>query len=125
MPASRKDETTAEDVDRYLAGIPEGARKTLEKLRKDIRAAAPRATEHISYEMPTFKMDGRFLVSYAAWKKHCSLYPVSASSLAALGEDRGKYDVNEKGTLRFPPDKPLPAALVRKVVRARLAEGAR
>jgi uncharacterized protein YdhG (YjbR/CyaY superfamily) len=72
--------------------------------------------------MPTFKHEGRFLVSYAAWKKHCSLYPVSASSLEAIGEDPKRFDVNEKGTLRFPPDKPLPQALVHKLVKARLSE---
>jgi uncharacterized protein YdhG (YjbR/CyaY superfamily) len=117
----RKDETTAEDVDRYLAGVPEESRKTLEKLRKSIRAAAPKATEHISYGMPTFKMDGHFLVSYAAWKKHCSFYPVSAYSLEEVGEDPQAYDVS-KGTLRFPPNEPLPATLVRKLVKARIAD---
>ncbi len=72
--------------------------------------------------MPTFKLDGRFLVSYAAWKKHCSLYPVSAASLEAIGEYPAEYDVNEKGTLRFPLDSALSSALVRKLVRARIAE---
>ena len=122
MPPSKRNETTAKDVDRYLASVPQGARETLEKLRKSIRAAAPKATEHITYGMPTFKVDGRFLVSYAAWKKHCSLYPVSASSLREVGEDPGRYDANGKGTLRFPPGEPLPATLVRKLVRARIAD---
>jgi uncharacterized protein YdhG (YjbR/CyaY superfamily) len=119
---SKKDETSAKDVDRYLAGVPEEARATLEKLRKDIRAAAPKASEHITYDMPTFKMNGRFLMSYAAWKKHCSLYPVSEYSLRAVGEDPERYDVNQKGTLRFPLNKPLSATLVRKLVKARIAE---
>ena len=118
----RKDTTSAKDVERYLEGVPTEARSALERLRKAIRAAAPKATEHISYGMPTFKLDGRFLVSYAAWKKHCSLYPVSASFLVALGEDPQKYNVNEKGTLRFTPEQPLPAALVRKLVKARIAD---
>jgi uncharacterized protein YdhG (YjbR/CyaY superfamily) len=121
MPGKIKETTSTKDVDEYLAAVPEEARATLEKLRKAIRAAAPRATEHISYGMPTFKMDGRFLVSYAAWKKHCSLYPVSAHSLEEIGEDPEGYDVS-KGTIRFPPDEPLSAALVRKLVRARIAE---
>lgn len=121
MPAG-KSETTAKDVDRYLAGVPEPARGTLEKLRASIRAAAPKATEHISYEMPTFKLDGRVLFHYAAWQKHCSLYPVSAASLEAIGESTKEYDVSPKGTLRFPLDRALPAALVRKLVKARIAE---
>ncbi len=108
------------EVDAYLANVPEEPRAALEKLRKAIRAAAPTATETISYGMPTFKMNGRFLVSYAAWKKHCSLYPVSASSLEAVGEDPAEFDVS-KGTVRFPHAKPPPASLVRKLVKDRIA----
>lgn len=115
-------DSSAEDVDRYLEKVPDDARASLEKLRRAIRAAAPDATEHITYGMPTFKLNGRFLVSYAAWANHCSLYPVSTASLKAIGEDPSKYDVNEKGTLRFPPGEPLTATLVRKLVKARVAE---
>jgi uncharacterized protein YdhG (YjbR/CyaY superfamily) len=122
VPASKKKETTAADVDRYLAGVPEPARGTLEKVRAAIQAAAPQATEQISYEMPTFKLDGRVLFHLAAWKKHCSLYPVSAAMLETVGQDPKKYDLSEKGTLRFPLDRALPASLVRKLVKARIAE---
>jgi uncharacterized protein YdhG (YjbR/CyaY superfamily) len=117
----KKPESGAKEVDAYLAQVPKGQRAALETLRKTIRSAAPKATETISYGMPAFKLDGRFLVSYAAWKKHSSLYPVSAFSLKAVGEDPAKFDVS-KGTLRFPPTEPPPASLVRKLVKDRIAD---
>ena len=110
-------------VEDYLAALPEGQRAALEKLRKAIRAAAPKATEKISYAMPAFEQDGRFLVSYAAFKDHCSLYPASAAVMEALGDELGPY-FSGKGTLRFRADEPIPAALVRKIVRVRLQEHA-
>jgi uncharacterized protein YdhG (YjbR/CyaY superfamily) len=73
-------------VDDYLASLPEEPRTALEKLRKTIRAAAPKATETISYQMPTFKDHGRFLVSYAAFKNHCSLFPASKAVMEAHGK---------------------------------------
>jgi uncharacterized protein YdhG (YjbR/CyaY superfamily) len=117
----RKDETSAEDVDRYLAGVPEESRKTLEKLRKSIRAAAPGATEGISYGIPAFKLGGRPLVSYAALKDHCSFFPMSPAVLEAHRGELKKYET-AKGTIRFPTNKSLPAALVGKIVKARIAE---
>src|SRR5207249_6390288 len=97
------------------------SRVALEKLRKTIKSAAPEATETISYQMPAFKDHGRFLVSYAAFKDHCSLFPASYAVMEALGEELKPY-VSGKGTLRFTADKPIPAALVRKIVRTRLEE---
>jgi len=110
-------------VDDYLAALPEEPRAALEKLRKTIKAAAPEATETISYQMPTFKDQGRFLVSYAAFKNHCSLFPASGAVMEALGEELKPY-FSGKGTLRFTADKPIPAALVKKIVKARLEENA-
>jgi len=110
-------------VEDYLAALPEEQRAALEKLRKTIRSAAPEATETISYQMPAFKDRGRFLVSYAAFKDHCSLFPASNAVMDALGEELKPY-FSGKGTLRFTADKPLPAALVKKIVKARLEENA-
>jgi uncharacterized protein YdhG (YjbR/CyaY superfamily) len=114
---------TPTSVEDYLGALPQEQRAALEKLRKTIRAAAPQATEKISYAMPAFEQDGRFLVSYAAFKDHCSLYPASAAVMEALGDELGPY-FSGKGTLRFRADEPIPAALVRKIVRVRLQENA-
>lgn len=110
-------------VEEYLAALPKKSRAALEKLRKGIRAAAPNATETISYQMPAFKDHGRFLVSYAAFKEHCSLFPSSEAVIEALGEEL-KPNLSGKGTIRFTADKPLPARLVRKIVKIRLEENA-
>jgi uncharacterized protein YdhG (YjbR/CyaY superfamily) len=114
---------TPTSVDEYLAGLPEEQRAALEKLRETIRAAAPQATETISYGMPAFQQDGRFLVSYAAFKDHCSLYPASSAVREALGDEIQPY-FSGKGTLRFQADEPIPAALVKKIVKRRLEENA-
>jgi uncharacterized protein YdhG (YjbR/CyaY superfamily) len=108
-------------VEEYLDALPETPRAALEKLRKTIKAAAPEATETISYHMPTFKLDGRFLVSYAAFKEHCSLFPASAKVLEACGEEL-KPHFSGKGTIRFTADMPLSSALVRKIVETRIEE---
>src|SRR5437870_10511681 len=102
-------------VDDYLAALPEEPRAVLAKLRKTIKEAAPEATETISYQMPAFKDQGRFLVWYAAFKDHCSLFPASAWVLKAHGQELKPY-FSGKGTLRFTADKPIPAALVKKIV---------
>ena len=109
----------AKDVDDYLAGVPKEARATLDKLRKTIKAAAPRATEVISYQMPMYKQNG-MVVGFAAFKDHCSLFPGSAV-MDAHKEELKRYDTS-KGTIRFPANKPLPAALVKKLVKARIKE---
>jgi uncharacterized protein YdhG (YjbR/CyaY superfamily) len=110
-------------VEEYLAALPEEPRAALEKLRKTIKAAAPGATETISYQMPAFKDRGRFLVSYAAFKNHCSLFPASKAVLEELGEELKPY-FSGKGTIRFQADKPLPDALVKKIVKVRIEENA-
>ncbi len=115
--------TAPRSVEEYLAGLPEGSRAALEELRRTIKAAAPEATEAISYQMPAFKDQGRLLVSYAAFKDHCSLFPASGTVIETLGDDLKPY-FSGKGTIRFTPDEPLPASLVRKVVEARLEENA-
>jgi uncharacterized protein YdhG (YjbR/CyaY superfamily) len=104
-------------------GLDEGAQddaQALQKLRKTIKAVAPEATEVISYQVPAFKLHGRPLVSYAAFKDHCSFFPMSTTVVEALGEELKPY-VAARGTLHFTPDKPIPAALIRKV-KARIDE---
>jgi uncharacterized protein YdhG (YjbR/CyaY superfamily) len=110
----------ARDFDDYLAATPEPARTTLQELRGTIRAAVPEATETIMYRMPTFRYQGKALVALAAAKGHCSLHLMGYIP-AELEADLEKYDTG-KGTIRFPVDKPLPAALVRKVVNTRIAQ---
>jgi uncharacterized protein YdhG (YjbR/CyaY superfamily) len=115
--------TTPTSVEEYMAGIPQGSRTVLEKLRKAIKAAAPEAAETISYLMPAFKLDGRFLVSYAAFKRHYSLFPASDAVIEALGDELTPYLVGS-GTIRFPANKPIPASLVTRIVAIRFAENA-
>jgi uncharacterized protein YdhG (YjbR/CyaY superfamily) len=108
-------------VEEYLSQVPEDARAALEKLRKTIRAAAPNTTEAISYQMPTFKYRGRALVGFAAFKDHCSLFPYSGKVLDSFKDELGSFKTS-KGTIQFAPDEPLPAAVVKKIVKARIAE---
>ncbi len=105
--------------DDYLAGLSEEKRKALQKLRKTIRAAAPKAEECISYGIPAFRLNGKFLMAYAAAANHCAFYP--GSVLQTLRKELSAYDTS-KGTIRFPAEKPLPASLVRKVVQLRIRQ---
>jgi uncharacterized protein YdhG (YjbR/CyaY superfamily) len=108
-----------QSVDEYLADLPEEARATLEKIRKAIRAAAPKATEVISYQVPMYKHHG-MLVGFAAFKDHCSLFP-GTRAIAAYKDELKAYKTS-KGTIRFPIGKPLPAGLVKKLVKIQIAE---
>jgi uncharacterized protein YdhG (YjbR/CyaY superfamily) len=109
------------DIEAYFAGLPADKRAALQKLRKDIQAAAPHAEEGLSYGLPGFRLNGRPLACFAAAADHCSLHPMSAAVIRAHAADLAGYETS-KGTIRFPPGKPLPAALVRKIVRTRMAE---
>jgi uncharacterized protein YdhG (YjbR/CyaY superfamily) len=115
--------TPPEDVDDYLASVPAEARTALEKLRRSVRTAAPEATEIISYGVPRFMHNGSPLVSFWAAKSFCSFYLMSPALLQAHAEDLKDFDWS-KATIRFPSDEPLPAALVKKLVKARMAENA-
>src|SRR5579859_963875 len=117
--ARAKGKGAPKSVDEYLAGVPEPARGTLNKIRAAIRSAAPsEATEVISYGIPAFKHNG-VLVWFAAFSNHCSLFPTAAVIEKFKNELKG-YTIS-KGTIQFPADKPLPAALVKKMVKARVA----
>ncbi len=107
-------------TDEYLASFTKDKRAVLEKLQAAIVAAAPGAEEGFSYGMPAFKLGGRSLIWFAAWKDHYSLYPMSSAVKNAYADLSG-YETS-KGTIRFPASKPLPYGLVRKLVKARIAE---
>ncbi len=108
------------NVDEYFAGVPEPARSTLNKMRVAIRSAVPpEAAETISYGMPAFKHKG-VLVWFAAFSKHCSLFP--GSSVIEAFKNKLKGFSTSKGTIHFPTDKPLPTALIKKLVKARVAQ---
>lgn len=111
----------SDEVDTFLAGLAPETRAALEGLRRTIAKAAPDAVEGISYGVPAFKYRGRPLVSFGAGKNHCSFYVQSPDVMDAYGDELGQFDT-AKGTIRFAPDKPLPAGLVTKLVKARMAE---
>ena len=108
-------------INEYLAAVSADKRAALEKLRKTIRAIVPKVEECISYGLAAFRLDGQVLVGFGAAKNHCAFYPWSGTTVAAHEDLLKGYDTS-KGTIRFPADKPLPVALVRKLVKARMAE---
>ena len=107
-------------IDEYLAALSDDKRAALEKVRKTIHAAAPKAEECISYQIPAYRQNG-MLVGFGATAKHCAFYLMSSSTVAAHKDELEDYDTS-KGTIRFQADNPLPDALVRKLVKARIAE---
>jgi uncharacterized protein YdhG (YjbR/CyaY superfamily) len=107
-------------IDEYLAALRDDKRAALEKLRRTIRAAAPKAEECISYQIAAFRQNG-MLVGFGATSHHCAFYLMSSATVEAHAAELKDYDTS-KGTIRFQADKPLPAALVRKLVKARITE---
>jgi uncharacterized protein YdhG (YjbR/CyaY superfamily) len=123
LGSAPKRKTISHSVDEYLDRVPEPARSTLNKLRAVIRSVAPpEATEGISYGIPTFKYKG-MLASFAAFSNHCSLFP-GAGPTIEFKNDLKDFQIS-KGTIRFAPNKPLPAALIKKLLKSRVAENKR
>jgi uncharacterized protein YdhG (YjbR/CyaY superfamily) len=109
--ADKKEPAT---IDEYISTFPSDVQDTLEKVRQTIRGAAPETVETISYGLPTFKLNGKYVVYFAGWKEHISLYPIPSAD-EALQKELAPY-MSGKGTLKFPLDKPIPYELVKKVV---------
>jgi len=124
-PSSKqKPDSAAVQVRRYVSSQPAKHRAALRTVRAVIRATAPKAVEHFSYGIPGFRLDGRPLVWYAAFKQHISLYPVTAPIRRTLADDIEGYETST-GTLRLPLDEPMPVSLIKKIVRARVREAAK
>jgi uncharacterized protein YdhG (YjbR/CyaY superfamily) len=125
-PASKKSQTVKpagkpENFDGYLAALGSDQRATLEKLRQTIRAAVPQAEECISYGLAAFRLHGKPIAGLGAWAEHCAYYPMSGRVVANCADLLKGYETS-KGGIRFPVDKPLPTTLVRKLLKARIAE---
>jgi uncharacterized protein YdhG (YjbR/CyaY superfamily) len=116
-----KPASPAEQLRKYFAAVPPGARAELKRIRAAIRAEAPAAIESVSYGIPAFKLEGKPLVYYAAWKQHTSMYPLTAAAKAAVGTQLTKYKTT-KGTIQFPLGEPVPLSIVKRIVKARVAE---
>ena len=121
--AAKSMATKPKTIDEYLAAVSDDNRAALNKLRRTIRATAPNVVECISYGLAAFKLDGKGLVAFGASKQHCAFYLMSNTTVDAYQEELEKYDTST-GTIRFAADKPLPVTLVRKLVKARIAENA-
>ena len=112
--------TQFSSIDEYIATFPEDVQKILEELRSTIKAAAPDAKEGISYNIPTFTLNGKYLIDFAGWQNHISIYPIPTGT-DAFNKQVAKY-AEGKGTLKFSLDKPLPLKLITKIVKLKLAE---
>ncbi|MEI5681377.1 MULTISPECIES: iron chaperone [unclassified Mesorhizobium] len=111
--------TVFQSVDDYLATQPEAAKGVLEEVRGIIRKALPEAEEVISYQIPAYKVPGGTALYFAGWKKHYSLYPANGELVAAFKDDLAPYEVNDKGTIRFPLSEPVPAKLIERIAKFR------
>jgi uncharacterized protein YdhG (YjbR/CyaY superfamily) len=113
--------TRPRTIDEYLAGLDAETRAALQQLRRAIHAAAPRAEECVSYGMPAFRLDGKLIAGFRAAANHCSFHPMSGATVKSLAAELARYDTSP-GTIRFPARAALPAGLVRKLVKTRIAE---
>jgi len=118
MDSTRRNPKT---IDQYLAGVNADHRDALQKLRETIHTVAPTAEECISYGIPAFRLNGRSLVFFGAWANHCAFYPGSSNTWKKFRNELRNFQTS-KGTLHFSPDKPMPVALVKKLLKARIAE---
>jgi uncharacterized protein YdhG (YjbR/CyaY superfamily) len=124
MAGSKKKttENAGKQVTAYIAALPPSARKAMKQIRATIRIAAPDAVEGFGYGIPGFKLDGRVFLYSAAWKNHVSIYPFTKAMEREFAPEAKRYETSGKGTIRFPLEKPLPVAFVKRIAKARLAE---
>jgi uncharacterized protein YdhG (YjbR/CyaY superfamily) len=109
-------------VSEYIASQPQQVRGALKRVRSAIRKAVPRAEESISYQIPAYKLDGRPVIYFAGWKRHYSLYPATRRLVAAYRDELAPYEVNDKGTIRFPLSGPVPVKLIEAIAKFRAKE---
>jgi len=114
--------TDFKSVSEYIASQPTEARTVLKRVRSAIRKALPRAEETISYQIPAYKLNGRALIYFAGWKRHYSLYPATRPLVAAFKNELAPYEVNDKGTIRFPLSEPVPVRLIEAIAKFRAKE---
>jgi uncharacterized protein YdhG (YjbR/CyaY superfamily) len=110
------------NVAEYIAGFPRSVQTVLRRVRSTIRKAIPGAEEALSYQIPTYRLNGRVVLYFAGWKEHYSLYPSNARLVAAFKRDLAPYEVNDKGTIRFPLSRPVPVKLIAGIAKFRADE---
>lgn len=110
------------DIDEYIAGFPRSVQRVLERVRSTIRKAVPAAEETITYRMPTYTLHGRYMLYFAGWKRHYSLYPATDRLAAAFKHELARYEVSGRGTIRFPLAEPVPVRLIAGIARFRAKE---
>jgi uncharacterized protein YdhG (YjbR/CyaY superfamily) len=114
--------TGFKSVDAYIASQPAATREVLHRVRSTIRNALPAAEESISYQMPTYKLHGRAVIYFAGWKQHYALYPATAAVVKTFKDDLAPYEVNDKGTIRFPLGDAVPLELIARIAKLRAKE---
>lgn len=114
--------TDYRSVDEYIASQPKTVQSVLRRVRSIIRKAVPEADEVISYQIPAYKLGGRTVIYFAGWKEHYSLYPSGKRLVAAFKKDLAPYEVNDKGTIRFPLSEPVPVKLIESLAKFRAKE---
>jgi uncharacterized protein YdhG (YjbR/CyaY superfamily) len=118
----KADQPLPRNIDEYIAGFPPAVQGVLKRVRSTIRKALPAADEAISYRIPTYKLYGRYVLYFAGWKQHYSLYPSTDRLVAAFRDDLAPYEVNNKGTIRFPLSEPVPVKLIEGIAKFRAKE---
>ena len=118
----KTDHRTPRNIDEYIADFPPAVQIVLKRVRSAIRKAVPNAEEAISYRIPAYKLHGRYVIYFAGWKRHYSLYPSTARLVAAFKDDLAPYEVNDKGTIRFPLSEPVPVKLIEGIAKFRAKE---
>lgn len=118
----KTNQTAARNIDKYIAGFPRSVQTVLKRLRSTIRKAVPGSEEAISYGIPAYKLHGRTVIYFAGWKQHYSLYPAGDRLVAAFKDELAPYEVNNKGTIRFPLSEPVPVKLIEDIAKFRAKE---